>query len=782
MAEMTMQEQGTPPSGLGRAWGRLSSRLVPVLAVVTALLITIPFMIVTGGRGDFSRGLQIAGTAYSALIEGSIGLVINDTVSLDDLDQVIVLAAAETQSGGDLDRRDLRRFGLAIGTLVEVGPENARRYAEVLAPFADIEDDEELTELLAGIPEVQAVGAETLNAMRPLIAELEQQNRGDVRAMAEAYAAMESLSAEDRAALETLAPSAADYSDEDLLTYMDVLDDQGVVRLARLVATMDTFEEMGIALDSPEAADLTAIAELDDGAEAAREAAETVARLDAAGIVNATALQEQIQIVRSMYDQNLLTNDDVIVALTNELEAATSQNLVVRRPGNRLVVDRNPALFGIIYAEGRADPEQVQAQAAEAAAAQEGTGVEETEGGIPTPEAAPIAPERGKPETVYLRLGGSTLLFFPANLETLLVRAIPFIIAGLAVALGFKAGLFNIGAEGQLYAGAIIGVWVGFSPLFAEMAWYIHVPLVIVAGIFGGFLWGAIPGALKAFTGAHEVIVTIMLNYIAILLVDWLIKSTEPVILLDITATTPRTPFIHQSARLPVLSDIAPFIFIALGVLVLLLGLWQRRTQIAQDIRLVIRPVVYGLLVAIGGLFLQWISVRGALHIGFFIMLVAVWFVDWFLNRTTLGFELRTVGTNPNAARYAGMSVPRNVIFALAFSGALAGLAGTIEISGVQFNMQPAFFSGLGFDAIAVALLARSNPRHMIFAGLMWAALLTGAGLMQVRANISIDLVKIIQAMIIMFVAADAIIRYIWAVPKTTDTVQQSTFVKGWGG
>lgn len=782
MAEMTMQEQGTPPSGLGRAWGRLSSRLVPVLAVVTALLITIPFMIVTGGRGDFSRGLQIAGTAYSALIEGSIGLVINDTVSLDDLDQVIVLAAAETQSGGDLDRRDLRRFGLAIGTLVEVGPENARRYAEVLAPFADIEDDEELTELLAGIPEVQAVGAETLNAMRPLIAELEQQNRGDVRAMAEAYAAMESLSAEDRAALETLAPSAADYSDEDLLTYMDVLDDQGVVRLARLVATMDTFEEMGIALDSPEAADLTAIAELDDGAEAAREAAETVARLDAAGIVNATALQEQIQIVRSMYDQNLLTNDDVIVALTNELEAATSQNLVVRRPGNRLVVDRNPALFGIIYAEGRADPEQVQAQAAEAAAAQEGTGVEETEGGIPTPEAAPIAPERGKPETVYLRLGGSTLLFFPANLETLLVRAIPFIIAGLAVALGFKAGLFNIGAEGQLYAGAIIGVWVGFSPLFAEMAWYIHVPLVIVAGIFGGFLWGAIPGALKAFTGAHEVIVTIMLNYIAILLVDWLIKSTEPVILLDITATTPRTPFIHQSARLPVLSDIAPFIFIALGVIVLLLGLWQRRTQIAQDIRLVIRPVVYGLLVAIGGLFLQWISVRGALHIGFFIMLVAVWFVDWFLNRTTLGFELRTVGTNPNAARYAGMSVPRNVIFALAFSGALAGLAGTIEISGVQFNMQPAFFSGLGFDAIAVALLARSNPRHMIFAGLMWAALLTGAGLMQVRANISIDLVKIIQAMIIMFVAADAIIRYIWAVPKTTDTVQQSTFVKGWGG
>src|SRR5690606_13579476 len=143
-------------------------------AVVTALLITIPFMIVTGGRGDFSRGLQIAGTAYSALIEGSIGLVINDTVSLDDLDQVIVLAAAETQSGGDLDRRDLRRLGLAIGALVEVGPEVARRDAEVVATFADIEDDEELTELLAGVHEVQAVGPETLNAMLPLIGYLEQ--------------------------------------------------------------------------------------------------------------------------------------------------------------------------------------------------------------------------------------------------------------------------------------------------------------------------------------------------------------------------------------------------------------------------------------------------------------------------------------------------------------------------------------------------------------------------------------------------------------------------------
>ena len=193
-----------------------------------------------------------------------------------------------------------------------------------------------------------------------------------------------------------------------------------------------------------------------------------------------------------------------------------------------------------------------------------------------------------------LPLGDRSIVFIPGNLIDTIVRSIPFILAGLAVALGFKCGLFNIGAEGQLYAGALLSVTVGFHPAFAGLPGIIHIPLAIVAGILGGMIWAAIPGFLKAKTGAHEVINTIMMNAIAIRLADWLIKSREPLILLDVKASVPRTPYIADTAMYPRLGD---------------------------------TPLHFGLLVA----------------------LAAAGFVWWVLYRTNGGFEMRTVGANPSA-------------------------------------------------------------------------------------------------------------------------------------
>ncbi|HEX2908230.1 MAG TPA: ABC transporter permease, partial [Phototrophicaceae bacterium] len=436
--------------------------------------------------------------------------------------------------------------------------------------------------------------------------------------------------------------------------------------------------------------------------------------------------------------------------LQTELADALQKATIILRPNNQILFNPRGEALGLVY----------------------------TDNNTPDNAADDVV------DAAYLRLGQRALVFIPSNLEQMIVRSIPFIIAGLAVALGFKAGLFNVGAEGQLYAGGTLAAWVGFSPTFAGLPGYIHLPLVIIAGIVGGLLWGSIPGLLKAFTGAHEVINTIMLNYVAILSVDWLIKSTNPVILLDTTASTPRTPYIVAGAQIPNFGQLSPIWFVLAGLVVLAYGLWTRREYLSQNPQLAVRPVINGLLTFGGGVFLAWIAVRGKLHLGLLLMIAAVWFMDWFLNRTTLGFEIRTVGANPNAARYAGMNVKLNIVLAMALSGALAGLAGAIEVSGVQLNMQPGFFAGVGFDGIAVALLARSNPRNMIPAGLLWGALLSGAGLMQTRAEISVDLVKMIQALIIMFIAADAIIRFLWRVPEPTLEEKEKGLLatKGWGG
>lgn len=314
----------------------------------------------------------------------------------------------------------------------------------------------------------------------------------------------------------------------------------------------------------------------------------------------------------------------------------------------------------------------------------------------------------------------------PRALADTLVRSTPYVICGLAVALAFKAGLFNIGAEGQLYAGSLCAVVVGTTmqlpPIF-------HIPLGIIAGALGGAAWASIAGFLKARTGAHEVINTIMLNYIALRLTDWLIKSRNPLLLGDLADTSSsRTPFIAESMRLP--------------------GIRVGDTTV--------------------------------LHLGLIFAVALVFIVNWFLNRTTLGFELRTAGTNPNAARYAGMSVPRMIVLAMALSGALAGIAGAGEVMGVRNAVSTDFISGVGFDAIAVALLARSNPIGILFAGILWGGLLTGARLMQVRAGLSIDVIKIVQALIIMFIAADQIVRFIYRIPKRK-AGDEALISRGWG-
>lgn len=317
----------------------------------------------------------------------------------------------------------------------------------------------------------------------------------------------------------------------------------------------------------------------------------------------------------------------------------------------------------------------------------------------------------------------------PDRIAASLARATPFIGASLALAFAFKAGLFNIGAEGQLLIGALFAGWAGTWAWLEGVPGIIAVPVVIGMGMLGGALYGGFPGFLKAKTGAHEVIVTIMLNTIALRLLDWLVLSRDPVILLDTTSSVPHSREIAESAKLPAM----PF------------------------------------------------AGASALHWGLALGIVAcavMWFV---MERTTTGFEVKTVGLNPSAATYAGMSVSRVWIVSMAVSGAFAGLAGAAHVSGEVGFIQPGVFRNIGFDSIAIALLARANPWGIIPAAILWGALLSGAPLMQLEAKLSIDLVRIVQALILLFVAADLIVRRLFRI-RGESANDGAALATGWGG
>ncbi len=290
--------------------------------------------------------------------------------------------------------------------------------------------------------------------------------------------------------------------------------------------------------------------------------------------------------------------------------------------------------------------------------------------------------------------------------ETMTV-SVPLIFAGLGLGIGFRAGLFNIGAQGQIILGAIFGGYIGFA---MHLPVGLHLLLAIIGAALGGAIWASIAGVLKARTGAHEVIVTIMLNNVAVYLVAYLLTLRafqRP------GSTNPISPFVDKNAEYP-----------------LLLGAGFR------------------------------------LHAGFLLALVAALGVWWLMDRSTLGFTFRAVGANPHAARTAGMSVNGAYIWVMAIAGALAGLGGSAQVLGTERVLTGGVAASFGFDAITVALLGRSKPLGTVLAGLLFGALRAGGFAMQARTGTPIDVVLVVQSLIVLLIAAPPLVRAIFRLPE----------------
>ncbi|WP_233189103.1 ABC transporter permease [Subtercola sp. Z020] len=289
-----------------------------------------------------------------------------------------------------------------------------------------------------------------------------------------------------------------------------------------------------------------------------------------------------------------------------------------------------------------------------------------------------------------------------------LTFATPLIAAGLGVGLAFRAGMFNIGGQGQMLIAAAAAGWVGYS---FPLPYGLHLILAVVAGIAGGAIWGGIVGLLKARTGAHEVIVTIMLNYVAVYLVSYMLRT--PGLLQAPGSNNPKTP-----AMLP--------------------------TAVYPDL----------------------LGSSYNLHAGLLVSIAATVFVWWLLSRSSLGFKFRAVGVNPNAARVAGINVKNSYITVMLLSGGLIGIAGVAQVLGtVTTGFSSGIDAGIGFDAITVALLGRSRPWGIFVAGILFGAFKAGGFAMQAGQGIPVDIVLVVQSLIVLFIAAPPLVRAVFRLP-----------------
>lgn len=287
-----------------------------------------------------------------------------------------------------------------------------------------------------------------------------------------------------------------------------------------------------------------------------------------------------------------------------------------------------------------------------------------------------------------------------------LVISTPLIFTGLGMAIAFRSGLFNIGGQGQVILGAITAGFIGYAMNLPPV---IHFLFALIVGTLAGAIWAGIAGVLKARTGANEVIVTIMLNSIAGFLLAYLLKQAW---FRQTQSANPITTEVHSSAALPPLLP-EPF----------------------------------------------------RLHLGFLIAIAATVLVWWILERSTIGFEFRAVGSNPAASRTAGISVQRVTILVMALAGALAGLGGAAHILGTEMRVTGGIAGQIGFDAITVALLGRSRPLGTFFAGLLFGALKSGGYLMQAQTGTPIDIVLVVQSTIVLLIAAPPLVRAIFRLP-----------------